>query len=161
MKTLLKLVLNVTLFKLTLRPKNRETEGDKEVLIRWPRGTVRECRHRACTKNSMSRMGTQAKAARRPAATGLLQLSTMLTYFYIIKLINKNNRRNIFKFVLPPRSVWFRYEAKWSGTVSHNYTIIMRFSNWSDRFNSLLLRPNWRSLQHLRSEVICRVSGTQ
>ena len=83
-KALWKLALNVTLFNLTLRPKSRETEGDKEVLIWWPRGIVQGCLHRACTKNLMSRMETKVPAARWPAATGLLQVSIMSTHSYII-----------------------------------------------------------------------------
>ena len=34
-----------------IKTKNRKTERDKKVLTRWPLGTVRGCRHRACTKN--------------------------------------------------------------------------------------------------------------
>ena len=66
----------------------------------------------------MSRMGTQATAARRPAATGLLQLSIMSILSLIIEQISE---RDIFEFVLLSRSVWFRYEAKRSGTASHNH----------------------------------------
>ena len=66
----------------------------------------------------MSRIGTQATAARRPAATGLLQLSIMSTHSFIKEQISE---RDIFEFVLLSRSVWFRYEAKRSGTASHNH----------------------------------------
>ena len=74
----------------------------------------------------MFRMGTQATAARRPAATGLLQLLIMSIHSLIIEQISE---RDIFEFVLLSRSVWFRYEAKRSGTASHNHIKIMRFPN--------------------------------
>lgn len=71
-----------------LSENKKETEGDKEVLIWWPRGTVRGCRHRACTKNLMSHMETQATVG-RSAATWLLHLSIMLTHSYIIEQMYK------------------------------------------------------------------------
>ena len=60
----------------------------------------------------MSCMETQATAARRPTATGLLQLFIILTHSYITEQINKDNGKDIFESVLPSRSVWFRYEEK-------------------------------------------------
>ena len=48
-------------------------------------------------------MGTQATAARRPAATGSLQLSIMSIHSLIIEQISE---RDIFEFVLLSRSVY-------------------------------------------------------
>lgn len=71
-----------------LRRKVEKTRTIKRGLTWLPRNTVGRCRHGACTKTKISRLGNHAMTARRPGKTWLPKMLSISYIFFLIEIVN-------------------------------------------------------------------------